>query len=114
MTPYVTNGPQIDYPDGQSAQDFSIGMDDSIIHLFDGVHCLGVEKDVSWMSIPAGTNTRKHGWRDVVSLIDCNQVPKYINKNSSLHLITPLQVYSNKSNFDWSKNSIFDCKMVND
>lgn len=49
MTPYVTNGPQVDYADGQGAQDFSIGA----------------EKDVTWMSIPAGTNTRKHGWRDV-------------------------------------------------
>ena len=66
MTPYVTNGPQIDYPDGQGAQDFSLGTDHPIIHMFDGVLCL-VEKDVSWMSIPAGTNTRKHGWRDVVS-----------------------------------------------
>ena len=25
MTPYVTNGPQVDYADGQGAQDFSIG-----------------------------------------------------------------------------------------
>jgi len=25
MTPYVTNGPQIDYPDGQSGQDVSLG-----------------------------------------------------------------------------------------
>ena len=23
-------------------------------------------KDVSWVSIPAGTNTQEHGWRDVV------------------------------------------------
>ena len=47
----------------------------------DGVLYLGVEKDVSWMSIPAGTNTRKHGWRDVVSLMDWNQVP---DENSKL------------------------------
>ena len=24
MTPYVTNGPQIDYPDGQGPQDISL------------------------------------------------------------------------------------------
>lgn len=73
MTPYVTNGPQTDYSDGQGAQDFSLGMGNSIIHMCDGVLYLGVEKDISWMSIPAGTNTRKHGWRDVVSLMDWNQ-----------------------------------------
>ena len=35
--------------------------------MFDGVFI--VEKDVSWMSIPAGSNIRKHGWRDVVSCL---------------------------------------------
>ena len=67
MTPYVTNGPQIDIPDGPNAQDSSIGRP-LCAHfiIFDGVLYL-VEKDVSWMSIPAGTNARKHGWSDVVS-----------------------------------------------
>ena len=70
MTPYVTNGPQVDYPDGQSAHEFSIGEFPClpcVIHVFNGVLYLGAERDISWMSIPAGTNTRKHGWRDVVS-----------------------------------------------
>lgn len=71
MTPYVTNGPQIDYPDGQSSQDINLGI--SSYHnttICDGVLFLGVERDASWMSIPAGSNTRKHGWRDVVNLLD--------------------------------------------
>ena len=78
MTPYVTNKPQIDYPDGQSAQDFSLGMDNYIIYMCDDVLYLGVEKDVSWMAIPAGIDTRKHGWRDVVSLMDRIRIPSLL------------------------------------
>ena len=37
--------------------------------MFTGVLFIVVEKDVSWMSIPAGPNIRKHGWRDVVSCL---------------------------------------------
>ena len=104
MTPYVTNGPQIDNPDGQNAQEFSLGMDNSVIHMFDGVLYLGVEKDVSWMSIPAGTNTRKHGWRDVVSSMDQIRIPNLLSiyKQVNLLVLMPLQVWDKLVHFDWA------------